>query len=538
MTTASERTRSFVDPATNVILVSDFDAATYLAWIKGRPVTGSKLLANFLHEWTHRWCFHSVVGSAMALLRMRAGCRTLLGRSAFDDYVRCMTTSMILEPVAEGLSLFAEFDTYPGKSPWLSQTLTAAGLYFAPALETAGRPLLPLEGLLQTLRRDPLLLERKAGIYCRPVSDPYLLGYLSVKSLWSQMAAACGDLNDRDLFLSYLRSYLYDDYGLVAAILEPAHDEIRAAERIVNHLNSRFRSLLSFQDLESRVTQWLASAEQGEIDPISIGVTAEDKGRAALLLDEALVADAETPEGHNLAAWMLMTLEERSICLIGATSVKLKPATTPDHIDLLLTPEGEPIFTLSAKMPLDRNDGELVLIGTSDAHGMITLLRLEQDILVVSSVGECSEADLELAKRHVANRPLSESLYQEMREKLEETDIASTVWGLIKRQVSGGVEAIYGPLCTLNAKDEVWRDAFEALKRVGVYSLLGEDGELTRALASIGLTNTISTDVGLVRMHGKMLDVEENALEEAIQLGPRHGMQLVVRRGDSVMALV
>jgi hypothetical protein len=60
------------------------------------------------------------------------------------------------------------------------------------------------------------------------------------------MAKACNALNDRDLFLSYLRSYFYDDPGLVLAILSPAHGEVQAAERIANHFISRVRGLLSF----------------------------------------------------------------------------------------------------------------------------------------------------------------------------------------------------------------------------------------------------------------------------------------------------
>src|ERR1035437_598544 len=108
--TVLQQARSFVDPTTNSMVVRDFELAEYLEWIRGRPVSGSRVLANFLHEWTHRWCFHSVVGSALARLRRRAACRTYRGQSAFDDYVRCMTASTILEPFAEGLALFAEFD--------------------------------------------------------------------------------------------------------------------------------------------------------------------------------------------------------------------------------------------------------------------------------------------------------------------------------------------------------------------------------------------------------------------------------------------
>ena len=50
--------------------------------------------------------------------------------------IGCMTASTILEPIAEGLALFAEFDTYPGNSAWMSQTLTTSLIFFAAAVES------------------------------------------------------------------------------------------------------------------------------------------------------------------------------------------------------------------------------------------------------------------------------------------------------------------------------------------------------------------------------------------------------------------
>src|SRR5260370_1456016 len=198
---------------------------------------------------------------------MRAACRAYAGRSAFDDYVRCMTAGTILEPLAEGLALFAEFDTYPGKSRWMSQTLATSLILFAPAVETDGKPLLLLEALLQTLRKDPLLLERKAGIYAQPanVFDPYLIVYLSVRSLWCQMAAACSELDDRDLFLSYLRSYLYDDPGMVIRILDSYPDSARrflASPRIRSTMRRRESSWSLHHPTGSRLSSYCASIKR------------------------------------------------------------------------------------------------------------------------------------------------------------------------------------------------------------------------------------------------------------------------------------
>ena len=531
----SEWQRSFVHPFTNQIVLTDFDAASYLQWLNGRPVEGSAVLANFLHEWTHRWCFHSIVGSAVSLVKMRAATRHFVGRSAFDDYVRCMTAARCLEPFAEGLALFAEFDTCPGRSPWLSQTLTATSHYFTPALNVG--PLFPLEALLQELRRDPTLLERKAGIYALSASNPYLRGYLSVKSLWCAMATACDALHDRELFLSYLRSYIYDDPGMVVAILSPAHGEIRAAERITMHFGSRTRDLLSFSVLSQRVDRWLESAEEGEVDVMSIGATPRQRTQAKSLLMEALVADVSDDRSETLAAWTLMTMEERTICLIGVARVFLRP-TMGSKMDLALKPEGPPIYTTEAIHTQQSHDGELFIFGTGNGQGMVVMLRIDEEVSLISAFGAYSDDEVALAKRHMMNKLHSESLHEELRASVASSDVAATVWKIIAPQVDARLEAIYGPLCTLNASDDRWRDALAQLRKTGVFSLLDEDAELTRAVAAIGLVNTVSSDVGTIRTLVTALGVEETALDQALNLGYRYGMQLVARQGSSATALI
>ena len=414
--TPLDRARSFVDPTTNELLIADFDPAVYLRWLEGRPVSGSGVLANFLHEWTHRWCFHSPVGSALALLRMRAACRTYRGRSAFDDYVRCMTASTILEPFAEGLALFAEFDAYPGKSRWMSQTLTASSILFAPAVQT-DKPEILLMGLLQSLRRDPLLLERKAGVYAGPfnVFDPYLIGYLSVRSLWVQMAAACSDLNDRDLFLSYLRSYLYDDPGMVLRMLDSYPSELHASNAIANHLLSRVRGLVTFDGLSQRVEQWITSAERGQVDPSSIRAKRTDERLVNDMIERALVAGIEDEKDETLAAWMLLTLNERQICAIASAAIELKPQPKTNRLDIVVKGMREPVTSVASGSLPDAREGELVIIASSTGSGAATILRVQKAVTVLSSFGNFDDADLKLAKQHTANRPISAPLHDEFR---------------------------------------------------------------------------------------------------------------------------
>ncbi|HKS24083.1 MAG TPA: hypothetical protein VJZ76_14865 [Thermoanaerobaculia bacterium] len=97
---------------------------------------------------------------------------------------------------------------------------------------------------------------------------------------------------------------------------------------------------------------------------------------------------------------------------------------------------------------------------------------------------------------------------------------------------------MFGPLATLNARESDWPEAFDELLRGGVFGMLGNDGELTRALAAIGLVNTFTTDINVVRMMSGVLGVDDAAVSEAIDLSPRHGLPLVAKKGRSVLALV
>jgi hypothetical protein len=114
----------------------------------------------------------------------------------------------------------------------------------------------------------------------------------------------------------------------------------------------------------------------------------------------------------------------------------------------------------------------------------------------------------------------------------------TTVWEFVAKRLTPMMRELFGPLATLNAKEADWRQAFSELEQVGLFGMLGHDDELIRALAAIGLVNTFSTDVNLVRMIGKVLGVDDIALEEAMNLSPSHGLPLVSKKGGEVLALV
>ena len=74
-------------------------------------------LPQFLHELTHHWCFESPVGLAICLLQLEAAKLMLAGerkpsvrQRSRDCLVKAEIALLMLGPIAEGISLFAEFD--------------------------------------------------------------------------------------------------------------------------------------------------------------------------------------------------------------------------------------------------------------------------------------------------------------------------------------------------------------------------------------------------------------------------------------------
>ncbi|WP_299326423.1 hypothetical protein [Parasphingopyxis sp.] len=74
---------------------------------------------------------------------------------------------------------------------------------------------------LVNMRLARTSLRRKMGFLSRsftPLDDTYYEGYLVVKRIYFDLLAQCDLLDDTDLFLGYLRAYLFEDPGLIAIL--------------------------------------------------------------------------------------------------------------------------------------------------------------------------------------------------------------------------------------------------------------------------------------------------------------------------------
>ena len=234
---------SYTDPVTNRVMISGVSLDRDLAGMLMLGKYPQRLLPTFLHEMVHHWCFHSPVGSVLSYLQLRARRNSLLllvesnhdssdVEQSFDillDLLRYEAAINLMRPLAEGMALFAEFDAEPGESAAISTPLSFTYLSFH-EIEPSKAPFEGLSALLARHRLSDDMRERKANLLVQPfscVGGGYLPGYMLVKNLWLYMLRErkCHRFWDRDLFLSYLQSFFYNDYEFIATLLSPETSE-------------------------------------------------------------------------------------------------------------------------------------------------------------------------------------------------------------------------------------------------------------------------------------------------------------------------
>jgi len=209
----------------------------------------------FVHELTHHWCFHSAVGLALALLRFRSLRRPpTLDRDAapllLDEMLTVDTMLELIRPLSEGLALFAEYDIVPGTSSisstplaWISIAMSARSEQMDLSQPQAAYELTDRLVNLR-LSRDSLI--RKMNfLSCSSAAlrSAYLDGYITVKRLYLDLSQSVPALADTDLFLCYLRSYLFEDYGMVAILAGEDGDTFDRQVAMIERLGQRLAEL-------------------------------------------------------------------------------------------------------------------------------------------------------------------------------------------------------------------------------------------------------------------------------------------------------
>jgi hypothetical protein len=278
--------RSWTDTVTNSIFFKSLDAAHYLKWTLNRSGFDHFLGPEFVHEYTHHWCFQTLVGSALAFMDLRLrvfaeACpdgRVIWAR----DWIASHCLTSLLRPVAEGLALFSEFDAYQTEvlaGRRLGTPIGAASLCFA------NNPM-PLftDSMLQEVRHSNVFLDRKASLYLKrfEVKDGYLPGYITIKNLYFIIAQYMGKILNVEIFMCYVRSFFWDDAGFVNILVSEEMNGISVVQAIEQRFRQRMVSLFSDTQIGEKIDlfwqKWTTSGKKRFSSDINISPEEAEMG--------------------------------------------------------------------------------------------------------------------------------------------------------------------------------------------------------------------------------------------------------------------
>jgi hypothetical protein len=514
--------RSWTDIVTNVTQLSaarvdeDFDA------LMGWGTMPRDLLPGFLHELTHHWCFLSRVGFTLAMLQLRArrsgvllfngkGDAAALSARLLTDVCRYETVATMLRPLAEGLALFAEFDAMSGpQSEILSLPGELTGTFFGissdvgisdhvPFFDSHRTPLIEMRGDYRCFRRKRALLQEALD----PTNGGYLPGYLTVRALWGHLATADRRLmNETDLLLMYLRSFFYDDPGLVHLMLRPwtGPDDHFA---IVQYIADRFDALAGVQGRDVR-------AYEAAI------LTRGDEGGPAVGLEDAILVDpAVAAVGEQLSQGMLADLQAHDLESVEGL-LRLRDSEmlgnrdvmylgTVEDVDVDVDEDGTCVVTtgggVSRRLPADlgahrghapgRIDMFFSTLIADKARAAVVYRGRDRVATSFGGPEQLTDASRQRFARLTTSRASIQAGAEEMASTMEKAIAggaldAETIADV--RQLAGDATAqIYYNMSTLDLAAEDKERAIARMARNGFLDILGWDEGLVDGLALISL---------------------------------------------------
>jgi hypothetical protein len=257
---------STTDLLTNVTGLAPVTPEDFMSLLS--PIGAARRLAlDFIHESTHQWCLNSPVGTVLAYLHARA--LAYVGAAArgapvphfiefYDDVIRVETAREMLRPLMEGMAMFAEFDARTGPRSVSASLPLEQVTWFLDETQarTAASDPDPLRvsttltnGILADLRLSQDAVKRRVNLLSQPLATTlsgrptggYLLGYLTVKSLWHAWIQATEGFGagESDLFLSFLRAYIFRDWGFAEVLLNEDYDGLDSIRAISSYFAER-----------------------------------------------------------------------------------------------------------------------------------------------------------------------------------------------------------------------------------------------------------------------------------------------------------
>jgi hypothetical protein len=571
--------RSFVDPVTNWALISGVDLSRDLGGMVQAGRYPDRYFADFVHELTHHWCFHSPVGLALALLQMRARRRAILiladepesGTDAYsvaEDLVRYESAIAVMRPLAEGLALFSEFDATPGESPVVSLPMTLAAISFGTVEEEDRLRPAPaqwnsiLGRLLLRQRLSERSVERKAALLAQPLTagaGGYLAGYLSVKNIMDLLRRRADKLWDSDLFLSYIKTFFYDDYAFVATLLDPDTEimstgsgERDCVEGILRYFHGRVAELLSVttDKILGDFEEWTLSADRSKDrpDPWYVGGQAARAVTGQQRMDEWLAELRETDKIGRLDAAMrnraLWSLAQRDLFCIGSFRA---PVRVNEHGRVFVGVHENatdkyawPVFNVKSLDGVAEGSGDGSLeyfVSPSHRYSVIAVTR-NNGLVALTTMSENVTPELEEQIR---------SYRTSLEEGLGERQLLNTVVNRVVDESSASVYRAHYAKSVAEMAEEFFIDkalahtqesdvpaARELLRRRGFYDAFGADRTQWRSFVKLTLASALSTNREFIAAVMERDEYTLDAILASVQsCEQRHPVKLVMTYGPA-----
>jgi hypothetical protein len=464
--------------------------------------------------------------------------------------MRATVAATILRPLAEGLALFAEYDAIPKPSPQLSTALLAAVYCFGLLSRDDNDGLFPWKASLQLIRRRSEFCSRKASVLKRRFSceDGYLAGYMAVKSLWTTAVRRSHQFEDTDLYLSFVRRFFFEDPKFVATILDPNVKEVQAAEQIVEYLIQRSNEFLTL-DVQQALDEWLVTFKEPSEERTfanampGIGATAADFELANERINPLWTASSGDGLLDAFVTANITVL--RKVMHVGAVPAQAR-VRDGDRAAAIWVGGVEVVECDPAVSTLLSGPGKLsvvwdprtIFLGAFFVSGEVSTL------VKTFFPGKEGSSRGEDAGKVAQHAPLSWAMDDKLTRNLDEAlerygGIFRLELERLRGQTLKAAETIYGELATLNLKGSQRDALLNALRTGGILSLLGYDDNIVKALAAVGIANTMTPDRGSVEFLLKVMGIEEQARERLFaSFQEVKGLQILAVTDSQAVAFV
>lgn len=536
--------RSWADMISNQTAIADFSIRDHVNAMQSNrnfPLAG---LPAFLHECTHHWCFESTVGLSLTLTWLRTltdltvwskddvGAEATLNRARSRLFRYELTTSL-LRPILEGLALFAEFDAWPGTSKFTSIPLMWAWILYS----QSGKDFqTEVQQILMASRLAPSTADRKVNVLAKAFSlnntDGYLAGYLSVKTTSIIILEASTKFIDSDFFLAYMKEYFFEDPGLVSIILTDADDEWQWAEGVINYFRNKIKTLVAEVDentlddferscstpnrkgVDTRLEDKVVLDGEFFQSPLFKDVSATESARKQL---HTALADALKPINKAGFEWLQSSsralLIRRHLMCLGSYPTRVK--INDFHRVVIYDNEG-PILGGQSEPGFEPQEGDGVLdfYVSPSRFFRAYAVSLRASLVLLFPISERDE----VTERQLSISLLSSEVVRQVIDTantfLTKNEFRDPQHLSLRTVFSGAVQELYETWSTVIVKQDSLPTTKNALRTDGLWTITGRSLETLRALASIGLCQS----VGLSEENTAQL-LKERGIDYAAMLG-------------------